>query len=97
MKKPKVNKNTLYIELIKGVAGDSLSISKDYTQGGKRVAGPKPWGGGAVTKRWVVNPQDLIKDIQKEMGIKPKKRTRTVSPDSPCACGNKDCDQSLDS
>ena len=45
------------IEVIRGVEGDALSIN-DY-----RVAGPKPWGGGTIIKKWSVEIIDLQKAI----------------------------------
>lgn len=45
------------IEIIHGVEGDCFAID------GYRVAGPKPWGGGTVTKSWTIPPCRL-KDIK---------------------------------
>ena len=45
------------LELIEGVEGNSLYLN-DY-----RIAGPKPWGGGAVIKSWKVRLDDLQRAI----------------------------------
>lgn len=42
------------VEVISGVEGPCLSIN-EY-----RVAGPKPWGGGQVTKSWVTSRRDIL-------------------------------------
>lgn len=48
------------IELVKGVEGQCLIIN------GYRVAGPKPWGGGVVTKTW----KTTVKDIKESTNAK---------------------------
>lgn len=44
---------TLTLELIAGVEGDSVYLN-DY-----RIAGPKPWGGGRLKKKWKVRLEDI--------------------------------------
>ncbi len=43
----------LKLDLVDGVAGVSVYLS-DY-----RIAGPKPWGGGKVTRTWRVRRKDI--------------------------------------
>lgn len=45
------------LEIIRGVEGPCISLN-DY-----RIAGPKPWGGGTVTKSFTVDINDLIRAI----------------------------------
>lgn len=51
------------IEIVKGVEGDCLTIC-DQSGSGKRVAGPKPWGGGTTVKKFLVDVDDLLKAIE---------------------------------
>ena len=54
------------IEMIGRVEGSCLCIS-DGESGGTRVAGPKAWGGGHVTKKWITtveNIEDALQDIR---------------------------------
>jgi hypothetical protein len=53
----------IIIEIIRGVEGDCLAIDN------RRVAGPKPWGGGEVTKSFKVELSEIIKAIP-VLGIK---------------------------
>lgn len=57
-------KKRLQIEVISGVEGKCLSMSIEGSGVGKRVAGPKPWGGGSTIQTWYVDPEELIKEIQ---------------------------------
>ena len=41
------------IEIIHGVEGDCLTLN-DH-----RIAGPKPWGGGKVTKQWTTTIEQI--------------------------------------
>ena len=43
----------LEIECVRGVAGVCLLVD------GARVAGPKPWGGGAVIHSWTVDLKEI--------------------------------------
>ena len=45
------------IEIIQGVEGFCIGLN-NY-----RIAGPKPWGGGTVVKRWDVSLADLGRAI----------------------------------
>lgn len=45
------------LELIGGVEGDCIALNS------RRIAGPKPWGGGAVKERWRVRVGDLVRAI----------------------------------
>lgn len=51
------------VEYVDGVEGPSLSLSMTPKSSGTRIAGPKPWGGGAVTKTWSVDPQDIFEAL----------------------------------
>lgn len=51
------------IEMIKGVEGRSLYLCYG-DEGGYRIAGNKPWGGGNVIGTWVVSKEDLLKGIE---------------------------------
>ena len=46
------------VEIVSGVEGPCIVI------GDRRVAGPKPWGGGRATHKWKVNSEDLINAIR---------------------------------
>lgn len=45
---------TVRIEEIKGREGYCITIND------KRIAGPKPWGGGYATRNWVANVDDVL-------------------------------------
>lgn len=49
-----VKPGTVRIEVIGGVEGPCLSVCDADGRGGFRIAGPKPWGGGNVTKAFTV-------------------------------------------
>lgn len=42
------------IYIIEGVEGKAVALG-DY-----RVAGPKPWGGGKIVKKWHVSVKDIL-------------------------------------
>lgn len=66
------------IELIGGVEGDSLAIND------KRVAGPKPWGGGRVKRTWRMVPVEFIIEAVGKGGAVPalpKERLDEISKD----------------
>jgi hypothetical protein len=48
---------TVFVDLVDGVEGPSLSIGD--AKGGFRIAGPKPWGGGTIVRRFTVRIEDL--------------------------------------
>lgn len=53
----------IMIELVEGAEGDSLCLcGKDGS--GKRIAGPKPWGGGRTIEKWEVKTDALIEAIE---------------------------------
>jgi len=52
------------IELINGVEGGCICICAGSDDGGMRVAGPKPWGGGSVVKKWVTTVEDIEDALQ---------------------------------
>lgn len=51
------------VEFVHGVEGPSLSLSPTSKSSGTRIAGPKPWGGGYVTKTWAIDPQDIFEAL----------------------------------
>lgn len=48
-------------EIIEGVEGACLSITHGNGVG-HRLAGPKPWGGGKVSRRFRVNIDELMRE-----------------------------------
>jgi hypothetical protein len=48
------------IEVVSGVEGPSLYISD--SDGGHRLAGPKPWGGGKTIHRFKVDIDELMRE-----------------------------------
>ena len=81
MKKEKaIDTNTLLINLIGGVEGNSISIAVEGMGVGRRIAGPKPWGGGNIIKTWRANPRELIKDIQREVKFAKKFKKEKAKP-----------------
>jgi hypothetical protein len=63
MKEPKIDweapppKGCVFIDICEGVEGPSVSIGDNDT--GVRVAGPKPWGGGTTSRRFVAEVRQL--------------------------------------
>jgi hypothetical protein len=58
------------IDLVRGVEGDSIDIMDCDIGSGRRICGPKAWGGGKVIRSWKVNIDDVLdafpkSDIQK--------------------------------
>ena len=53
---------TVTIEVVQGVEGPSLSIMSNGS--GYRLAGPKPWGGGQTIYSFVVDPNDLLREVK---------------------------------
>ena len=51
---------TITVEVIQGPEGRCLSVDD------RRVAGPKPWGGGSVLASWEVPLQQLLAALSKE-------------------------------
>lgn len=46
------------LQLVDGVEGNSLYLNEH------RIAGPKPWGGGNVIKKWVVEADDIERALR---------------------------------
>jgi hypothetical protein len=53
-----MDEETVTLEIVHGVEGDCISLN-DY-----RVCGPKPWGGGTVTKKWAVKKGSLVRALK---------------------------------
>lgn len=51
------------VEYVHGVEGPSLSLSPTSKSSGTRIAGPKPWGGGYVTRTWAIDPASLFEAL----------------------------------
>lgn len=51
------------LEIIRGVAGDAICLCNEVGSG-YRLAGPKPWGGGTVIKKWKVPLSELIREAK---------------------------------
>lgn len=47
----------IFIDIVAGSEGDCLCIGDE--NGSERIAGPKPWGGGQVKKRFEVSVERL--------------------------------------
>ncbi len=56
---------SIYIEVVSGCEGPSLYISDD--DGGHRLAGPKPWGGGSTIHRFKIKPEELRRELDSLM------------------------------
>jgi len=65
-------KGYVYIDIVDGAEGPSVSIG-DH-QGGMRVAGPKPWGGGTVRQRFLA----YIADIRSALPAAPDPRDEVI-------------------
>jgi hypothetical protein len=48
------------VEYVSGTEGPSLSLSPTSKSSGTRIAGPKPWGGGAVHRTWAIDPANIF-------------------------------------
>lgn len=48
-------------EVVRGVEGPSLYVGND--DGGYRLAGPKPWGGGQVIHSFKADIDELRKEL----------------------------------
>lgn len=53
---------TIKIEVVSGAEGPSLQIVDE--NGGYRLAGPKPWGGGSVIHSFEVDPVVLMREVK---------------------------------
>jgi len=67
-KKKEVKDNRVVIDVVNGVEGPSLYIGDENS--GHRLAGPKPWGGGATVFSFKVDPEELMRELKSLMGIK---------------------------
>ena len=56
----------VFVELIVGCEGDSISIC-DKEGNGRRICGPKPWGGGTVKQKWEVDGEAIIVAVQQAL------------------------------
>ncbi|SUW10771.1 Uncharacterised protein [Bordetella bronchiseptica] len=56
----KLKPGTALIEVVNGPEGPSLYIGDN--NGGYRLAGPKPWGGGKTVFRFVVKVDELTRE-----------------------------------
>ena len=64
----------LMIETIKGVEGNSLSIGNMDDKGmgsGRRIAGPKPWGGGSIIDGFEIYPDEIIHILKEIYAVYP--------------------------
>lgn len=52
------------LALVGGVEGSSLYVCGEDKAPAYRVAGPKPWGGGQVTRTWEVQVVELLEQIK---------------------------------
>lgn len=52
----------VFIDIVEGCEGPSVYICDNST--GYRVAGPKPWGGGATSRRFTANLDDLKRALE---------------------------------
>jgi hypothetical protein len=53
----------LVIDFVEGCEGDSLSIGNEDDKGygtGRRIAGPKPWGGGKILRSFKIDPCEIM-------------------------------------
>lgn len=58
----------LIVEQVRGCEGDCLVMDEN------RVAGPKPWGGGRVVKKWLLDRrqvQEIVKICKRFLGDAP--------------------------
>ena len=53
----KLKDGHIFIEVVSGREGNSLSIGDEHT--GRRIAGPKPWGGGEILHQFQVDVNEL--------------------------------------
>jgi hypothetical protein len=57
---PESNPGRVRIEIIHGAEGPCIAINDT------RVAGPKPWGGGTVIRRWDTTREQILASLPKE-------------------------------
>lgn len=56
-----MKKGKVIIEVVNGVEGPSLYIGDEDS--GHRLAGPKPWGGGGVVFKFIVDAAELQEEV----------------------------------
>ncbi|MBU9378739.1 hypothetical protein [Burkholderia gladioli] len=56
----KLKEGHVWIEVVAGREGPSLNIGDD--NGGYRLSGPKPWGGGRTVHRFMVRLDELVRE-----------------------------------
>ncbi|WP_186104897.1 hypothetical protein [Burkholderia gladioli] len=56
----KLSDGHAWIEVVAGREGPSLNIGDD--NGGYRLSGPKPWGGGRIVHRFMVRLDELVRE-----------------------------------
>lgn len=59
---------SLSLTLVEGVEGPSVYLND------RRIAGPKPWGGGQVAREWKVSSEDVYSALERDAA--PVKPTR---------------------
>ncbi|MEI2416158.1 hypothetical protein V8Z80_08230 [Orrella sp. JC864] len=59
-KPPKLKPDHVFIEVVRGPEGLALYVAND--DGGHRLAGPKPWGGGRTIHQFQVKLSELLKE-----------------------------------
>jgi len=65
-----LNSGHVFIEVIAGCEGPSLSIGDGET--GYRLSGPKPWGGGRTTHQFQVRIDELQRELDAIRALKTK-------------------------
>ena len=55
-------KRTALIEVVQGAEGPCLCIGDE--NGGHRLSGPKPWGGGQTIHSFEVDIEELIREAE---------------------------------
>ncbi|WP_257819802.1 hypothetical protein [Burkholderia glumae] len=56
----KLKDGHVWIDVVAGREGPSLNIGDD--NGGYRLSGPKPWGGGRTVHRFMVRLDELVRE-----------------------------------
>ena len=85
-----MDKKHLIVEQVRGCEGDCLVMDEN------RVAGPKPWGGGRVVKKWLLDRrqvQEIVKICKRFLGEEPDDRWIPVSERMPTFEDFEGCDK----
>lgn len=48
------------LEMIDGVEGPCIALTPTKQDGGTRIAGSKPWGGGHIVRTWATKPESIF-------------------------------------